>query len=70
MTKPKKIVSSLLLKGKRSIGFKPRKKSKKNVYKPIKISGDFSDNFVEYKSNSKKDKSLSVVVILIKLENI
>ena len=35
-------------------------KPKKDVYKPIKISGAFSDNFVEYKSNSKKDKSISI----------
>ena len=35
-------------------------KSKKDVYKPIKISGAFSDNFVEYKNNSNKDKSLSI----------
>ena len=33
---------------------------KKNVYKPIKISGAFSDNFVEYKSDSKKDQSISI----------
>ena len=30
------------------------------MYKPIKISGAFSDNFVEYKSSSKKDKSISI----------
>ena len=35
-------------------------KPKKDVYKPIKISDAFSDNFVEYKSNSKKDKSMSI----------
>ena len=35
-------------------------KPKKDVYKPIKISGAFSGNFVEYKSNSKKDKSISI----------
>ena len=34
-------------------------KPKRNVYKPIKISSDFSDNFVGYKSDSKKDKSIS-----------
>ena len=33
---------------------------KKNVYKPMKIHGAFSDNFVEYKSDSKKDKSISI----------
>ena len=34
-------------------------KKKKVVYKPIKISGAFSDNFAEYKSNSEKDKSIA-----------
>ena len=33
---------------------------KKNAYKPIKISGDFSDNCVEYESDSKIDKSISI----------
>ena len=42
LKKAKKIVSCLLLKGKRSIGFKPRKKSF-CFYRPIKISGAFSD---------------------------
>ena len=48
------------MKQKRNIRFKPRKKSKKDVYKLIMISGAFSDNFVEYKSGSKKDKSISI----------
>ena len=39
---------------------KEKKIPKKAVYKPIKISGAFSDNFVEYKSDSKKDKSISI----------
>ena len=56
LKKPKEIVSSLLLTGKRSIGFKPRKKNKKNVYKPIKISGAFSDNFGEYLRKMIDDK--------------
>ena len=30
--------------------------SERDVYKPLKISGAFSDNYVEYKSDSKKDK--------------
>ena len=34
--------------------------SKKDVYEPIKISGAFSGSFVEYKSDSKKHKSISV----------
>ena len=33
---------------------------KKDSYKSIKISGAFSDNFVEYKGDSKKDKSISI----------
>ena len=60
LKKPEKIVSSLLLKGKKNIVFKPRKKSKKDVYKPIKISGAFSDNFVEYQSNGNRDRSISI----------
>ena len=36
------------------------KKSKKDVCKPIKISGAFSNNFVEYKSGSKKVRSISI----------
>ena len=65
--KTKKIVTSLLLKQKRSIKFKPRKKSKKDVYKPIKISGAFINDYVEYKSNSKKDKSISIASYLNKI---
>ena len=65
--KPRKIVSSLLLKQKRSTGFKPRRKGKKDVYKSIKISGAFSDNYAEYKSNSKKDKSISIAGYLNKI---
>ena len=57
------IVNSLLLNKKKKI--KQIEKIiniyKKNAYKPIKISGAFSDNFVEYKSDSKKDKSISIV---------
>ena len=34
------------------------RKPKKDIYKPIKVSGAFSDNFVEYKSDSKKDESI------------
>ena len=59
--KNKKIASSLLLKGKKKIGFKPKKsKPKKDVYKPIKIYSAFDDSYVEYKSDSKKDKSISI----------
>ena len=35
-------------------------KTKKDVYKPIKISGAFSDNFVEYQSNGNRDRSISI----------
>ena len=51
-SKLKKKIKNLLL--------SKKKISKKDVYKPIKISGSFSDNFVEYKSHSKKDKSISI----------
>ena len=44
-----------------------KKEEKKDVYKPIKISGAFSDNFIEYKSESKKDKSISIVSYLNKI---
>ena len=64
---PIKIFSSLLLKQKRNIRFEPRKKSKKDVYKPIKISGVFSDNYVEYKSDCKKDKSIPIASYLNKI---
>ena len=48
------------MKGKRNVEFKPRKKTKKDVYNPLKIGGAFSDNYVEYKSDSKNDKSISI----------
>ena len=84
------------MKGKKSIGFKPKKKAKKvlrlsikkikkkiqktldklilkvkqlkkniskpkkDVYKPRKISGAFSDNFVEQQSNGNRDRSISI----------
>ena len=35
------------------------KQIKKDVCRPIKISGAFSDNFAEYKSDSKKDESIA-----------
>ena len=61
--KLKKIVYSLLLNKKQKIKQieKVINVSKKNAYKQIKISSAFSDNFVEYKSDSKKDKSISIV---------
>ena len=61
-SKKKEITSSLLLKGKKIIGFKPKKKSKpkKDVYKPIQISGAFTDNFIEYQSNGNRDSSISI----------
>ena len=39
---------------------KTKKVKKEDIYKSIKISGAFSDNFLEYKSGSKKDKSISI----------
>ena len=37
-----------------------KKNIRKDVYKPIKISGAFSDNFVEYQSNGNRDRSISI----------
>ena len=37
------------------------------MYKPIKTSGTFSDNFVEYKSGSRNDKSISIACYLSKI---
>ena len=37
-----------------------KKTKKDDIYKPIKIYGAFDNNFVEYKSNSEKDKSVSI----------
>ena len=45
-------------------------KPKKDVYKPKKISGAFSDNFVEYQSNGNRDRSVSVARYLNNIENI
>ena len=75
--KIKKIINSLLLSKKEKL-VKIKElinKPKKDVYKPIKISGVFSDNFVEYKSDSKKDQyqyqnQYQLLDILIILESI
>ena len=49
------------MKGKKILDLNLKKrKPKKDVYKPIKISGAFSDNFVEYQSNGNRDRSISV----------
>ena len=48
-------VNKLILKVKQ-----PKKNNRKDVYKPIKISGAFSDNFVEYQSNGNRDRSISI----------
>ena len=37
-----------------------KSKPKKYIYKPIKIYSAFDDSYVEYKSDSKKDKSISI----------
>ena len=50
----KKNIKNLLL------SRKEKKIPKKDTYKPMKISSAFSDHFVEYKSDSKKDKSISI----------
>ena len=34
--------------------------SEKNCYKPIRISNDFSTNYIEYKSKGNKDKILFI----------
>ena len=39
----------------------------KDVYKPIKIGGAFNDNYVEYKSDSERDKSISIKTYLDKI---
>ena len=41
--------------------------SKKDVYKPVKIYGAFSDNFAKYQCDSKKDKSISIKKYLGKI---
>ena len=43
------------------------RKIRKDVYKPIKISGAFSDNYVEYKSDTKKDTLISIKKYLGKI---
>ena len=68
----KKIVNSLLLdkKGKIEEIKKLMNIPEKDAYKPIKISGAFSDNFVEYKGDSKKDNQYQLQDILIISKNI
>ena len=65
----KKIVNSLLLNKKEMIKQIEKIISvpKKSAYKPVKVSGAFSDNFVEYKSGSEKDKSISIASYLNKI---
>ena len=48
-SKKKKITSSLLLKGKKNIGFKPKKKKKKSKKEPVKISKKIK--FEKYKGD-------------------
>ena len=62
MLEIKKNVSSLLLSKKEKIEQIKKLISipQKDVYNPIKISGAFNDNYIEYKSNSEKDKSISI----------
>ena len=68
-SKKKKITSSLLLKGKKILDLSLKKsKPKKDVYKPIKIYSAFDDSYVEYKSDSKKDKSISIARYLYNIK--
>ena len=39
----------------------------KDVYKAIKIGGAFNDNYVEYKSDNERDKSISIKTYLDKI---
>ena len=47
----------------KKIDYSPKKnlfKPKKDSYKPIRIGNAFSSNYIEYKSNGDKDKTLSI----------
>ena len=56
--KKRKTVDKFILKVKQLK--KNIRKSKKDVYKSIKICGAFSDNFVEYQSNGNRNRSISI----------
>ena len=62
----KKIVNNLLLSKNEKIK-KLINIPQKDVYKPVKISGAFNDNYIEYKSDSDKDKSISIKKCLDKI---
>ena len=34
--------------------------SEEDYYEPVKISSAFNNNYIEYKSNGRKDKTLSI----------
>ena len=65
----KKVKNCLKLKNISKIYYyvKRKKTPNKDIYEPIKISGAFRDNLVEYKSDSEKDKSLSIACYLNKI---
>ena len=41
-----------------------------NYYKPVKVNNFWSNNYIEFKSNDNRDKTLSIENILIKLDHI
>ena len=45
-----------------------KRKPKHDVYKPIKIYSSFDDSYIEYKSGSKKDKSISIARYLYNIK--
>ena len=43
------------------------KKKEKNCYKPVRVNNFWSNNYIEYKSNSNKNRILSVEEYLDKI---
>ena len=41
-----------------------------DYYKPVKVNNFWSNNYIEFKSNDNRDKTLSIENILIKLDHI
>ena len=41
-----------------------------DYYKPVKVNNFWSKNYIEFKSNDNRDKTLSIENILIKLDHI
>ena len=50
------------------LSLKKKRKPKKDVYKPIKIYSEFDDSYIEYKSDSKKGKSISIAGYLYNIK--